>query len=458
MKKFLFIVAFFILLSPVSGELVRFSVFGFDLLPADILLPILFVVWGLYKFPISNFQFPNKLQVTSYKLRIGGIGKAILVFIWVAVLSLLLNSIRFPMSEMARATAYFVRLAMYMGLYFVVYDLSFHPVYHGRSESARNMSRFRNKFGMTWYVWIVVLAAFLLSILGFLQLKYFPSFLDIGLDLQGWDPHDYRLLSTWFDPNYVAGFLAFAIGLLGTLFFYYRERWVRAILCGLGAILIVALYLTYSRSGYLALAAVLFVWTLFRSRRLLIGLFIFFVVGMLFSARFQERVGSAWYSGVALIGLDSQYALDPTAELRVRSWQHAIEIIQDHPWIGAGYNRYPFEVTQRGYLSMDSHAVGGSDSSLLTIWATTGIFGLLAYLGIFVIAAQRCIIFIRKRYPEGEDIYPRLQGIGMLAASVGLLIHSVFVNSLLLPWMMIYLWSGLGALEAADDSSHGLRN
>jgi len=42
------------------------------------------------------------------------------------------------------------------------------------------------------------------------SLKFFPSFKDLRMNELGWDPHEGRLLSTWFDPNYVG--IYFGVG------------------------------------------------------------------------------------------------------------------------------------------------------------------------------------------------------------------------------------------------------
>ena len=76
------------------------------------------------------------------------------------------------------------------------------------------------------------------------------------------------------------------------------------------------------------------------------------LLGFSFSPRVQERTIEAVDSAKGLIGLDSQKPLDPTARLRVYSWQFAREIIADYPLIGAGFGRYAYEINQRGYLTI----------------------------------------------------------------------------------------------------------
>jgi O-antigen ligase len=291
----------------------------------------------------------------------------------------------------------------------------------------------------------MIAAMVIICILGFLQLKYFPSFLELGMYLGGWDPHIGRLLSTWFDPNFIGGYLAFMLGPVIALGLYFRRNWNKRkffIMAAVSFIGLIALYLTYSRSGYLALIVTLGLLALFKSRKLLVAGLLIILLAFGFSPRVQERTLEAWDSGKALLGLDSQKPIGPTAQLRVDSWGYAREIITDHPWIGVGYGRYAYEINERGHGLLSDHASGGSDSSLLTIWATSGIFGLFSYLAIGFVAA---ITAIRRLWKKAD--FKSYLDSGLVAGFGGVMIHSIFVNSLLFPLMMVYLLVSLGLLD-----------
>ncbi|PIZ73490.1 hypothetical protein COY07_01955 [Candidatus Peregrinibacteria bacterium CG_4_10_14_0_2_um_filter_43_11] len=407
-----------ILLSPVSGELWRLSVFWFALLPSDLLIPIFFVVWVIYKLKHDRV------------IRFGKIGKTILLFLFVMFIGYFINVFRFDGREMIMAASYFARFVLYIVMAFITFDL---------------LKNDRKKYFLMVAVGAMMFSFFFISVLGFLQLHYFPSFLDLGMDAQGWDPHIGRLLSTWFDPNFVGGYLAFMLSVvlaLGLYFYDCKKQLYSFLFVVLTLIGMVALYYTFSRSGYLAFAFSVLGLTFFKSRKLLIVFILVGLLGIGFSPRVQERVGNAVDSAKALIGVDSQRALDPTARLRVDSWNNAFEIIHDHPWIGVGYSRYSHEIIARGHGLASDHNVGGSDSSLLTLWATTGIFGLLTYLLIGFVAMMVAV----RRISQKKDFKSYLN-VGLLAAFFGIMIHSVFVNSLLYPLLMVYLWTGLGMMD-----------
>jgi O-antigen ligase len=415
MKKLLYILFALLLLAPITGELWRLPVLGFEFLPSDLIIPPLFVLWVLDK--IKNDR----------RLRIG---KWVIFFLFVLFITYLLNALRFDSSQMLTAFSYMGRFGMYLVLALMVYDLSI------RDKT--------NLFQKTLFGGMIT-SMILICLLGFLQLVYFPNFLELGMYLQGWDPHIGRLLSTWLDPNFIGGYLAFILGITISLGLYYRHHKNNKMFVVMGIISVlglIALYMTFSRSGYLALVATLAVLAFFKSRKLLVAILLIMILAFSLSPRVQERTGEAWNSGKSLLGLNSQYALDPTAELRVWSWSFAREIIADHPIIGVGYGRYAYEVSSRGHGLMSDHSIGGSDSSLLTIWAQTGIVGLLSALLIGIAA-----LFTSLKRIIGKNNYRSYFDAGILSSFCGVMIHSLFVNSLLYPLMMVYLWVGLGIMD-----------
>jgi O-antigen ligase len=421
MKKVLYILFALLLLAPVTGELWRLPVAGFELLPSDLLIPLLFVVWVIDK--IKNDR----------KLRFGKIGKTIVFFLFVLVITYLINAFRFEFIQMAVAFTYLGRFGMYLILAIMAFDL---------------LERDKSKVFQKVLLSTMVASMVLISLLGFLQLELFPSFLELGMYLEGWDPHIGRLLSTWFDPNYIGGFLSFILAITIAIGLYFRhkksvqaKRWF-LVIAVISVIGLAALYFTFSRSGYLAMLIALAVLAFFKSRKLLVAIALIALLAFSFSPRVQERTTEAVDSGKALIGLDSQRALDPTAQLRVWSWSFAWEMIQDHPWLGVGYGRYAYEINHRGHGLPSDHSSGGSDSSLLTIWAQTGLFGILSALAIGFVAAVTAIKHIRKK-----NNFKSYLNAGLLAGLVGMFVHSIFVNSLLFPLMMVYLWIGLGLMD-----------
>lgn len=271
------------------------------------------------------------------------------------------------------------------------------------------------------------------AVLGFVQVVVLPDF--SRFVPQGWDPHMGRLLSTWYDPNFVAGL--FLVGALLAMAVLVEpgaghRRGAAAVL----AVSAAALILTFSRSGYAGFAAGFAVLALARARHflaptLLIALLLFALV-----PRVQERV----------IGVRT---FDETAQLRLVSWRNALAVSADHPWLGVGYNTYRAVQVRYGFQEdAAAHAAGGSDSSLLTVLVTTGAVGLVAY-GAYLV---RLLAVAWQGGRRGRQPLTRAYGYGTLAAFAGLIMHGQFVNGLLFPHLLIVMAVLLGWLLGVRDS------
>ena len=398
------------ILSLVAGQLVRIPI-GSEgvLLPNDILLPGLAAGWlwnGMLakrvRFPASPLSWPIATMLAVFVLTfIGGLSQ-------------------FPFltgREQLVSALYIVRWAEYALLLFIIADVV-------RTEATGKR-----------LLWTLFGAAGIVTVLGFIQLKLFPNF--SSMVPQGWDPHIGRMLSTWFDPNFLGGFLSFIAVIAGALALLAKGRSSVA-LWAFAAFLSVGVVLTFSRSGYAAFIAGVFVLTFLRSKRL----FLLFVVvaGLVVTTvpRVHDRVVGA-------------FNVDETAKTRIVSWKNALTVYADHPVFGIGYNTYRYVQVDYGFQKdAADHSAGGSDSSLLTILVTTGPVGLLAFC--WMLWAYASIAW--KSFKKGTTPLIRGLGLGALAAMASVVAHSFFINSLLFPHMMetiavtFGILIGLRALEA----------
>lgn len=387
-----------IIISTLGGEMVRLPFGpGLGILPSDLFLAcgviLLFCLTGW------NF-FKTKKHI----------GTALLLFIAVAFLTWLNGTKALSANESMESFLYLARFTLYAMLFFIA-----HKIEKSKVKTIYN---------------VMLGVGIGLAILGFIQLQFFPSFLELEMQKLGWDPHENRLLSTWFDPNFIGGLFAFLIGINCEKLFSKKNNKMKLIsACGLGIILI-ALFLTYSRSSYLALATTIGVFGLIRSRKLVIGLCIVVLVFTAVSQRAQERIGGIFQSVRSLTQEQSGELPDATARLRIASWENTIEIFKEHPLLGVGFNAFKFAQIEKGFLQDENnHAGSGSDASLLTILVTTGVIGFSVFLWLLFTILKETL---------------RTKNYGLFAALCGLLVHSLFVNSMLLPFVMIYLWISVG--------------
>ncbi len=159
----------------------------------------------------------------------------------------------------------------------------------------------------------------------------------------------------------------------------------------------------------------------------------------------------------ALIQLGSEYnkftVTDGSALQRTVMWLRALTVLADHPVFGIGFNTYGF--VQRAYgwevVGRDGFGV---DGGLLFIAVMTGFVGLTFYVLMFGIAWRNCRRLWRDALASPEA---RGTALGTAAASLGLIIHGCFTNSLLLPFLMEPLWVlwGLVYLYRRSDAPLG---
>ncbi len=391
------------------GQVIRIPLFGGEgsVIPNDIILLPTAAIWLLQRLASGRWPMP--------KLRIWWPMVALLLAM---VASLFMNRDNFLGRELLASSLYIIRWIEYAAFLLLVLDEAQRPGGHRRL--------------LSWIMSIGVLVA----LLGFVQLRVFPDF--SSMVPNGWDPHIGRLLSTWYDPNFLSGFFAMLIcvGLtvaLSRSFMAARWWWLAIMLLSLATVF------TFSRSGYVALVAGVGFVTLWRSRLLLVLGICMAAATVAFVPRVQERV----------IGIRS---VDETAQLRIVSWQNAGQVIADHPWFGVGYNSYRFVQAEYGFVKdAREHSASGSDSSILTTWVTMGIIGLLAFVWLgWAMAADIWDAWRdRSRSWMGRSV-----ALGVFAAGIALFVHSQFVNSFYYPHMLQAWWLLYAIAVTKQGSDH----
>lgn len=363
----------------------------------DLLIPAILLTWFTYKTFTKSFSW--------YRL----LGLMTLFLLW-ALIGLIHAKLLFANVDVLISSLYLIRLVFYLGIYMVAKDAV--------------------KFDGTKILVTLITTSVVVSMLGFIQLVVVPDFSQMAAT-EGWDPHQFRLLSTFYDPNFVGGFLALALGLIMSAYLKYPNR--RILLSAAAVINSVAIILTFSRSAYLAAAVVVVLVALLKWRKLLLLLPVVVLVTLIALPRTFDRLTEG---------------IDPgtSGYLRVVAWQHSLIIAQDNLVYGVGYNAYRYAQENYQFIG-DTQAIGGNsgagtDSSLLLLLATTGIPGLILWIAL---ATQAWRI--------GWRAYRRnsVWGLPVVVGIPALLVHSVFLNSLFYPWIMLYLWVMIGGADAAAD-------
>ena len=262
---------------------------------------------------------------------------------------------------------------------------------------------------------------------GIVQAALLPDFAQIvypdSATYLDWDPQGHRLVSTFLDPNFAGAFIVLALlVLLGQVAFGVRVAPWKLVL------LVAATLLTLSRSSVLALVVGSMIIALVRgnSRRLA-------RLGALVAMLLLPALPSV----LAYAATYNKLQFDESALTRVITWTRAIQVLGDHPIIGVGFNTFGFvqEVVYRQKIWGTS--AFGLDGGLLFIAVMTGLVGVsfyVAMVGSVIARARR--VWRDPRWSAAD----RGLCLGVAAGSVALLVHSIFLNSLLYPFLMETEW------------------
>ena len=390
MKVVFFLILLLIFLLPI-GQLGRLEFGqGVVLFYNDFVITLTIVLWII-----------NSLAIRK-SLKLPPISLLVLLFIGVSVLSLLNGARNLSVYETLVSSLYLLRWVEYVFLFIIVWDLS---------KKLKNTRK--------TLIYCLIASSLIVAILGFFQLRLIPDFSEIA-SLGGWDPHQGRILSTFFDPNFVGGFFVLSLSLTTSLFLFSNRGNEKLFLGASGLILLLALILTLSRSSYLALAVAALTFAFFKSRKIFIAFLIIGVLAITFLPNVKTR-------------LEDLVTLDKSALARVESWQKAFSISRENLLLGVGFNSYRFAQDRYGFFSFNEptggHSGSGADSSLLLVLATTGILGLGLYFSLHL-----------KIFLEGLKRRKNPLGLALIVSLFALFSHSLFVNSLFYPAIMEWLW------------------
>lgn len=402
------------------GQMFRIEVFSGStggLLIADGFV-LIGLLAGIYLLATRKMTIPFSMPI-----------KWMLGWLVIATISLLINLSGHTLKEDVVGFAYLIRLISY---YFLI--LFGYSVFSAIPKAAVRY--------LAYLVGILI-------VLGGIILHVLPDFSILAS--QGWDPHVNRLTSTWLDPNYFGSFLglvfAFLLAFAGKVKKQGGYTFV-AYVVGM-AVIYGAIYLTYSRSALLTFFIASICVAVYMSWRMVVLVIVLVGFTFVLPSRLQGRISdtvaftkqqTGIQTGSGTGGSSSTpTSSDPTAQARVNSWKRAIEVFKKEPVLGVGYNFYQYEQAENGLISEDAvskvRGVAGSDSSVLTILATTGLVGCIAFLGFW-------FFLIREFWSTRKDPY----SLGLFGLLIGWMASSFLNNTLLYPLIILpfFILIGIG--------------
>jgi O-antigen ligase len=253
----------------------------------------------------------------------------------------------------------------------------------------------------------------------------------------------FKVRATFGNRNVFGGYLALTLPLFFGLMLL-DSNWPRRIWYLLT--LVAGIAVTLSGGTLIALLSAMGLMAAFKSQKALallaaVGL----VVSMFLLPHLPRDNGGILYESIRL------YDDNTEVSRRYTEWEAALGMMRENLWTGVGIGRYQENIgTYYGTLPHPPGTTSEHDSQnlYLVIGSSTGVVGLLAFLGMLFLFATRA----GKLYYQLED--PWLKGLslgllgGLLAFSINSIWSPLLVRGLGIP--LVLIWSLLTALEKRE--------
>ena len=236
--------------------------------------------------------------------------------------------------------------------------------------------------------YVAFLTGLILGIYGLMQIS--------GLDFIQWNNPYNAVISTVGNPNFAAAVMAMMASIVfGSVLNSSFNPYYRIASLFLTGVLLLTIYLSGARQGLIAFAIGIGVYVIiwlyiikFKLRHVLLGSSL--IIGM-FSIL-----------GMLQIGPLTSYLYKGSVTVRGYYWRAGIEMLQDKPFFGVGFDRYGAyfkEFREVGYPLAYGFNITSSNAHNvpIQIFSTTGFFTGIAYLAILGFIVWRGVIGIRNK-------------------------------------------------------------
>jgi len=246
-----------------------------------------------------------------------------------------------------------------------------------------------------------------------------------------------RIYATFANPNVYGTYLLLAIPLAAVCVLYAKNIWYKLFATGITGLLVIALALTYSRGGYVALAGTLLIFLILVEKRLIV----LFAAGMaampfILPASIIHRIVSIFHVA----------AWDSSTIYRISIWQASLRILGDFWMAGIGQGPEAFNHVYP-YYAFSAVTALHSHNLFLQVFLETGVVGFLVFMGILACFFRTQFSFMRHT----TDQRRKLLSAAMAAAVIGFLLQGMFDHSFHNYRVMLVFYLFLGIANAMTE-------
>ena len=268
---------------------------------------------------------------------------------------------------------------------------------------------------------------------GYIQYAFYQSLW--GVLYEGWDPHLYRMFSTFLDPNFSGPFFACYFLLILTMWFGAKTR-KKKILWGVwGIATFFAVVLSFSRGAYIDLSVSTVAYLFLKGhKKIAISIPLLIIAASLLIAYFLPY------------GEEKHLFRTASTEARLVSAENALTIFEKNPIIGVGFNSYRYAQYRYHLLSgfnwEDTHSGAGANNSYVFVLATTGIAGGIVYGWFWLTVLKSSVRSLKEK---------KTYALFFFSSWIALLVSGIFENTLFYPSIMVWMWILLGLSSQSEN-------
>ncbi|MDR3311170.1 MAG: O-antigen ligase family protein [Oscillospiraceae bacterium] len=246
-----------------------------------------------------------------------------------------------------------------------------------------------------------------------------------------------RVYSTLGNPNVLAEYLLLVIPFAGAGIVAARDDLRRLFYAGALAVLVLCLVLTFSRGGYIGLAAAALVFLVMLDRR-------FIIVAVLGILLLPFVLPDTVVNRFTSIG-DLK---DGSTSYRLSIWLATLTMLRDYWFVGVGPGTAAFNKIYPKY-AYDASIAQHSHNLFLQLVCDAGILALFAFLAVVISAVRACAAGLAR----AGDRFSRAYRIAAVSAIAGFLVQSMTDYSFYNYRVTLVFWAVVGLTAAAARGS-----
>ncbi|SHK15498.1 O-antigen ligase [Clostridium cavendishii DSM 21758] len=238
-----------------------------------------------------------------------------------------------------------------------------------------------------------------------------------------------RVTSIFSNPNSYAAFIVILIFPIFMVTMYEKNNRKKILYSIILLLLIVNLFMTFSRSSWLGLVLGLVVLSILWNKKLIYAIGALAVLTVSITPmrnRFLELFSKSFNDD------------------RIKIWKTYIHMIKDNFWFGVGngngVSKYDYYIAKYPELNYNSYTRYPSHNSYLKIFSELGVFGLVLFVLLIIIM----LIIINKYYRTTQNYFMKSVYLGIFASIISICFMNLNDNLFFVPKMISILWILIG--------------